>query len=88
MAKQHLISFSLLTAAVLGGWLASSTTAQDRVSSTEQMLTSLGQRCNRATEVSYRSSRIRTPDGVTEVYVEGLLRKIVNPDSSLRQVIR
>ncbi|MEO1352834.1 MAG: hypothetical protein AAFW84_29265 [Cyanobacteria bacterium J06635_15] len=87
MTKQLLTA--LLTANIVVGGLASplvaQDSAQDSVSSLIQMLESLGQRCNRATEVSYQSERLSTTDGGTEVYVEGLLRKIVAPNSPLRQ---
>jgi hypothetical protein len=34
--------------------------------------------CNRTTELSYRSQRLTSPDGVVQVYIEGMLRKTVN----------
>ncbi|MEL6552839.1 MAG: hypothetical protein AAFQ63_05165 [Cyanobacteria bacterium J06621_11] len=52
----------------------------------QSMITSLGQQCNRATEVTYRSDQLVAPDGAASVHVEGILRKTVYPDSQLRQV--
>ena len=58
--------------------------AQDRTL-TDQLLTDLGRYCDRATEVSYRSQMIESSDGTTRVHIEGMLRKIVDPESSLRE---
>lgn len=51
----------------------------------QAMLVALGRRCNRVTEVTYRSQQLASPDGNQKVYVEGLLRKTVHADSPLRQ---
>ncbi|MEO0759336.1 MAG: hypothetical protein AAFY78_20965 [Cyanobacteria bacterium J06648_16] len=56
-----------------------------QVSPTVQMFEMLGQRCNRATEVSYRSERLVSENGERTVYVEGILRKIVRPNSPVRR---
>ena len=45
----------------------------------------LGDRCNRATETSYRSQVLIAPDGETQVYAAGLLRKRVSPVEAIRQ---
>lgn len=49
------------------------------------MITSLGQQCNRATEVTYRSEQLVSPDGLKSAHVEGMLRKTVDPNSQLRR---
>ncbi len=54
-------------------------------SPTVNLLEALGQRCNRATEVSYRSDQLISADGETTVYFEAVLRKIVRPDSTLHR---
>lgn len=48
----------------------------------------LGDRCNRATETSYRSQVITAPDGRTSAYAAGLLRKLVSPVQAVRQTDR
>lgn len=46
----------------------------------------LDERCDRATEISYRSNQLTThSENGTRVSVEAILRKIVTPDSPLRQ---
>lgn len=52
----------------------------------QDMLNALVRRCNRATEVTYRSAQLVSPDGKTRVYAEGLLRKRVAADGQRRQV--
>jgi hypothetical protein len=82
MTQQRWIT--LLAATMVGSAIAPSLRAQE-TNSTDQLLTELGQRCNRATEVSYRSQRLTDTDTSTEAYVEGLIRKLVNANSPLRQ---
>ena len=45
----------------------------------------MGDRCNRATETRYRSQVLTAPDGETQVYAAGLLRKLVSPVQAVRQ---
>jgi hypothetical protein len=71
MTQQRWIT--LLAATMVGSAIAPSLRAQE-TNSTDQLLTELGQRCNRATEVSYRSQRLTDTDTSTEAYVEGLIR--------------
>ena len=48
----------------------------------------LGERCNRATEVSYRSQQLTSLDESAQVHIEGMVRKIVdNPDDLIRRGI-
>lgn len=68
---------------ILGSVLPSS--AQEETPA-EQLVSSMGQYCNRTTEVSYRSQRVVSSDETTHVYVEGTLRKLVNPDSLRRNL--
>ncbi len=59
--------------------------ATAQVSPQQTMLDTLSGFCNRATEISYRSHQLISPDGRIRVHAEGLLRKVVNPNSPLRQ---
>lgn len=59
--------------------------ASAQVMPPQTMLNTLSRHCNRATEVSYRSHQLISPDGRIHVHAEGLLRKIVDPSSPLRQ---
>jgi len=59
--------------------------ASAQVMPPQTMLNTLSRYCNRATEVSYRSHQLISPDGRIHVHAEGLLRKIVDPSSPLRQ---
>lgn len=69
---------------LLGSLAAVSATAQ--VMPPQAMLNALGANCDRATEVTYQSQILASPDGNTLVRAEGLLRKRVNADSPLRAV--
>jgi hypothetical protein len=68
-------------------WLTASGAAlgQNTNAPVDQLFRDLAGYCNRATELSYRSRVLASDDTDTQVYVEGLLRKIVDPRSSLRQ---
>jgi hypothetical protein len=68
-------------------WLASPSAAlsQRADESVDQLFRDLAGYCDRATEVSYRSRILISDDGEKQIYVEGLLRKVVDPGSSLRQ---
>ncbi len=80
--KQVLKGFSTSLYALT---LGLSLPASAQVMPPQTMLSALGRYCNRATEVTYRSHQLISPDGRIHVHAEGLLRKIVDPDSSLRQ---
>ena len=88
--KNKLLSAIVCTIA-LAGSLAGSTiafrqAAIAQVMPPQQMLNALVSRCNRATEVTYRSAQLASPDGNTRVYAEGMLRKQVVPNSQRRQL--
>ena len=75
-------SLPLLCLTVLG--LVLPMKAQDRTP-VDRLITDLGRYCNRATEVSYRSQAIASSDGTRRVHIEGTLRKIIDPESTLRE---
>lgn len=79
-----LASAIALTSAFIGLFNSRSAIAQptDPISA---LFEELGDRCNRATETSYRSQIITAPDGKTRAYAAGLLRKLVSPVQALRQ---
>jgi hypothetical protein len=68
-------------------WLTFPSTAlsQNANVPVDQLFEDLAGYCDRATEVSYRSRALVSDSGDRQVYVEGLLRKTVDPRSSLRQ---
>jgi hypothetical protein len=68
-------------------WLTAAGAAlgQNTNAPVDQLFRDLAGYCDRATELSYRSHVLTSDDADTQVYVEGLLRKIVDPRSSLRQ---
>ena len=47
----------------------------------ERMITELNESCDRVMEVTYRSEALISPDGNTQAYAEGTLRKIKRPSS-------
>lgn len=51
----------------------------------DSLFDELGDRCNRATETSYRSQVLTAPDGETQAYTTGLLRKLVSPIQAASQ---
>ena len=63
--------------------LVSPAVAQDETP-TDRLMSDMGRYCNRATEVSYRSQAIESPDSTRRVRFEGTLRKILHPDSPSR----
>lgn len=65
------------------GWMHP---APAQVMPPQAMLNALGANCDRATEITYRSQILASPDGNTLVRAEGLLRKKVDPESQLREV--
>ena len=85
--KRHILSLLTLAASTcLTGLLAASSLAQTNPKFAQQLLTQVfNSRCNRATEVSYRSNRLTTQQtNGTTVHVNAILRKIVTPGSPLR----
>lgn len=47
----------------------------------ERMITELNESCDRVIEITYRSESLLSPDGSTQAYAEGNLRKIKRPSS-------
>jgi hypothetical protein len=67
-------------------WLTSPSAAlsQNTNVPVDQLFEDLTGYCDRATEVSYRSRVLIADKDDRQVYIEGLLRKVVDPRSSLR----
>ncbi|MEL6814661.1 MAG: hypothetical protein AAFP03_07585 [Cyanobacteria bacterium J06598_3] len=79
-----------ITASLLGSITLSATALSplgervlEEVSTTpaERMITELNESCDRVREVTYQSEALISPDGTTQAYAEGTLRKIKRPSS-------
>jgi len=78
--------FTTLSTLFSAGLIFSALSAIAQVMTPQDMLNGLGANCDRAAELTYRSQVIASPDGNTLVRAEGLLRKRVNPESTLRAI--
>ncbi|MEL6469760.1 MAG: hypothetical protein AAFQ74_08535 [Cyanobacteria bacterium J06623_4] len=87
MNRHSLSLFILAASSLLIGMTAPPSTAQINPKFAQDLLNNvLNRRCDRATEVSYRSNQLTsTPLNGTHVYIDAILRKIVTPGSPLRQ---
>lgn len=87
MNRHSLSLFILAASSLLIGMTAPPSTAQINPKFAQDLLNNvLHRRCDRATEVSYRSNQLTsTPINGTHVYIDAILRKIVTPGSPLRQ---
>ena len=76
--------FSILAFEIAMISLASIAIAQ-AISPVRRVVEITNHRCNRATEVSYQSKKLLSPDESTQVHFEGTLRKVVNdPENAPR----
>ena len=80
-----LVGITIATAAFLPVSQASPT---ENELAADLVAVELRERCNRATEVSYRSQQLTSLDESVQVHIEGMVRKIVNnPDDRMRRGI-
>ena len=88
MSRACLLSFVGIPIAAAAFLPVSQASAPGNELAADLVAAELRERCNRATEVRYRSQQLTSLDESTQVHIEGMVRKIVNnPAERMRRGI-